>query len=202
MASKGYFPSKDAEVIPWVENFVQVATANAAALGLGTADITALKTKNADYSGKLNASLAKQAEAQSAIEAKNQYKDAIEDTVRAMVRQVQAKPGVPDSLKAQLKISIPSPTPAPTEPVAPKDLTVEMSSGGTCLLKWNRNSNSDRTIFVIETSNSAEKDWVFVCNSTKVSCEVKLSHPLGSNYYRVKAQRGHNVSKESNLVVI
>ena len=53
MASKGYFPSKDAEVIPWVENFVQVATANAAALGLGTADITALKTKNADYSGKL-----------------------------------------------------------------------------------------------------------------------------------------------------
>ena len=35
MASKGYFPSKDAEVIPWVENFVQVATANAAAWGLG-----------------------------------------------------------------------------------------------------------------------------------------------------------------------
>lgn len=51
-------------------------------MGLGTADITALKTKNADYSGKLNASLAKQAEAQSTVKLKNQYKDAIEDTVQ------------------------------------------------------------------------------------------------------------------------
>ena len=202
MTNRDYFPKKEGEVVPWIENFVQVATANATALGLGTVDITALKTMNGDLAGKINAAIAKQSEAKAATEAKNIQMDKTVDTVRSMVRQVQAKPGVPDSLKAQLKISIPSPTPAPTEPVAPKDLTVEMSSGGTCLLKWNRNSNSDRTIFVIETSNSAEKDWVFVCNSTKVSCEVKLSHPLESNYYRVKAQRGHNVSKESNIVVI
>ena len=202
MASKDYFPKKDADVAPWTENFVQVATANAAALGLATTDINALKTKNVDYSLRLNASIAKQAEAQASVEAKNQYKDAVEDAVRILVRQVQAKPGVPDSLKAQLKINVPTPTPSPTDPVAPKDLTVEISSGGMCLLKWNRNSNTDRTIFVIETSNSAEKDWIFACNSTKTNCEVKLIHPLGSNYYRVKAQRGNNVSKESNIVVI
>ena len=202
MASKGYFPAKDGDVVPWTENFVQVASANAAALGLGTVDITALKTKNGEYAGKLNASIAKQAEAKSAVEAKNLYRDAVEDSVRVLVRQVQAKPGVPDSLKAQLGISVPTPTPAPTEPNPPKDLTVEMSSGGTCLLKWGRNSNTDKTFFIIEVSNSSEKDWQMLCNSTKTNCEVKLIHPLGSNYYRVKAQRGNNVSKESNIVVI
>ena len=202
MASKDYFPKKDADVVPWTENFVQVASTNAAALGLATADINALKTKNSDYALKLNASIAKQAEAQSSVEAKNQYKDAVEESVRILVRQVQAKPGVPDSLKAQLKISVPSPSPSPTDPVAPKDLSVEISSGGTCWLKWNRNFNAERTIFIIETSNSAEKDWKFACNSTKTNCEVKLSFPLGSNYYRVKAQRGNSISNESNIVVI
>ena len=202
MASKGYFPSKDAEVIPWVENFVQVATANAAALGLGTADITALKTKNADYSGKLNASLAKQAEAQSAIEAKNQYKDAIEDTVRAMVRQVQAKPGVPDNLKAQLRITIPSPSPTPSVLYPPKDLSAEMTSGGLCLMKWSRNSNSYGTTFIIEASNKTTEKWEMIGTSTKSQYEAKLPNTLGNNLFRVKAQKGTNISEASNVILI
>lgn len=113
MPSKDYIP-KEGEVVPWIEDFVQVASANAATLGLGTTDITALKTMNGDLAGKINAAIAKQSEAKAATEAKNIQMDKTVDTVRSMVRQVQAKPGVPDNLKAQLRITIPSPSPTPS----------------------------------------------------------------------------------------
>ena len=58
MPAQDYIPSKEGDIVPWTENFVQVASANAAALGLGTVDITALKTKNADYATKLNIAIA------------------------------------------------------------------------------------------------------------------------------------------------
>ena len=77
MPAKDYIPTKEGDIVPWTENFVQVASANAAALGLGTVDITALKTKNADYATKLNIAIAKQAESKAATEAKNIQKDSV-----------------------------------------------------------------------------------------------------------------------------
>jgi hypothetical protein len=44
-----YFPSKDAEVIPWVKNFVTVLLANAARWGIAEALITALGTLGMAY---------------------------------------------------------------------------------------------------------------------------------------------------------
>ena len=202
MPSKDYFPSKEGEVVPWIENFVQVATANAAALGLGTVDITALKTMNGDLAGKINAAIAKQSEAKAATEAKNIQMDKTVDTVRSMVRQVQAKPGVPDNLKAQLRITIPSPSPTPSVLYPPKDLSAEMTAGGLCLMKWNRNSNNYSTTFIIEAGNKTTDKWEIIGTSTKSQYEAKLPNTLGSNLFRVKAQKGTNISEASNVILI
>ena len=202
MISKDYFPKKEGEVVPWIENFVQVATANAAALGLGTVDITALKTMNGDLAGKINAAIAKQSEAKAATEAKNIQMDKTVDTVRSMVRQVQAKPGVPDNLKAQLRITIPSPSPAPTMIHPPKDLSAEMTSGGLCLMKWNRNSNNYGTTFIIEASNKTTEKWEMIGTTTKSQYEAKMPDTLGNNLFRVKAQKGTNISEASNVILI
>ena len=202
MTNRDYFPKKEGEVVPWIENFVQVATANAAALGLGTVDITALKTMNGDLAGKINAAIAKQSEAKAATEAKNIQMDKTVDTVRSMVRQVQAKPGVPDNLKAQLRITIPSPSPAPTMIHPPKDLSAEMTAGGLCLMKWNRNSNNYSTTFIIEAGNKTTDKWEIIGTSTKSQYEAKLPNTLGNNLFRVKAQKGTNISEASNVILI
>lgn len=202
MTNRDYFPKKEGEVVPWIENFVQVATANAAALGLGTVDITALKTMNGDLAGKINAAIAKQSEAKAATEAKNIQMDKTVDTVRSMVRQVQAKPGVPDNLKAQLRITIPSPSPTPSVLYPPKDLSAEMTAGGLCLMKWNRNSNSYSTTFIIEAGNKTTDKWEIIGTSTKSQYEAKLPNTLGNNLFRVKAQKGTNISEASNVILI
>ena len=202
MISKDYFPKKEGEVVPWIENFVQVATANAAALGLGTVDITALKTMNGDLAGKINAAIAKQSEAKAATEAKNIQMDKTVDTVRSMVRQVQAKPGVPDNLKAQLRITIPSPSPTPSVLYPPKDLSAEMTAGGLCLMKWNRNSNNYSTTFIIEAGNKTTDKWEIIGTTTKSQYEAKLPNTLGNNLFRVKAQKGTNISEASNVILI
>ena len=202
MISKDYFPKKEGEIVPWIENFVQVATANAAALGLGTVDITALKTMNGDLAGKINAAIAKQSEAKAATEAKNIQMDKTVDTVRSMVRQVQAKPGVPDNLKAQLRITIPSPSPTPSVLYPPKDLSAEMTAGGLCLMKWNRNSNNYSTTFIIEAGNKTTDKWEIIGTSTKSQYEAKLPNTLGNNLFRVKAQKGTNISEASNVILI
>lgn len=201
MPSKDYFPSKEGEIIPWIENFVQVATTNAAALGLATTDISALKTMNGDLATKLNTAIAKQSEAMAATEAKNIAKDKTIDVVRAMVRQVQAKPGVPDNLKSQLRITIPSPAPTPVVVYPPKDLTGEMTAGGLCFLKWGRNSNNYGTTFLIEASTKANEKWELIGTSTKTNYDAKPSAPLGTNLFRVKAQRGTIISEASNTVL-
>ena len=202
MPSKDYFPSKEGDIVPWIENFVQVATANAAALGLGTVDITALKTMNGDLAGKINAAIAKQSEAKAATEAKNIQMDKTVDTVRSMVRQVQAKPGVPDNLKAQLRITIPSPSPTPSVLYPPKDLSAEMTAGGLCLMKWNRNSNNYSTTFIIEAGNKTTEKWEMIGTTTKSQYEAKLPNTLGNNLFRVKAQKGTNISEASNVILI
>ena len=202
MTNRDYFPKKEGEVVPWIENFVQVATANAAALGLGTVDITALKTMNGDLAGKINAAIAKQSEAKAATAAKNIQMDKTVDTVRSMVRQVQAKPGVPDNLKAQLRITIPSPSPTPSVLYPPKDLSAEMTAGGLCLMKWNRNSNNYSTTFIIEAGNKTTDKWEIIGTSTKSQYEAKLPNTLGNNLFRVKAQKGTNISEASNVILI
>ena len=202
MTNRDYFPKKEGEVVPWIENFVQVATAKAAALGLGTVDITALKTMNGDLAGKINAAIAKQSEAKAATEAKNIQMDKTVDTVRSMVRQVQAKPGVPDNLKAQLRITIPSPSPTPSVLYPPKDLSAEMTAGGLCLMKWNRNSNNYSTTFIIEAGNKTTDKWEIIGTSTKSQYEAKLPNTLGNNLFRVKAQRGSFTSSASNVILL
>ena len=202
MTNRDYFPKKEGEVVPWIENFVQVATANAAALGLGTVDITALKTMNGDLAGKINAAIAKQSEAKAATEAKNIQMDKTVDTVRSMVRQVQAKPGVPDNLKAQLRITIPSPSPTPSVLYPPKDLSAEMTAGGLCLMKWNRNSNNYSTTFIIEAGNKTTEKWEMIGTTTKSQYEAKMPDTLGNNLFRVKAQKGTNISEASNVILI
>ncbi len=99
MSASDYMPQKDGDLVPWTENFLAVAITNTEILGLVAGDLTTLTTKKSDYSTGLNNAVAKQAEAKAATDNKNIKRTALKDNIRVLVRQIQAKPGVPDNIK-------------------------------------------------------------------------------------------------------
>lgn len=202
MPAKDYIPSKDGDLVPWTENFIAVANANLAVLGIVATDITSLTTKKTDYSANLNLSTAKQAEAKASTDKKNFSKDSLKDFIRVLARQIQAKPGVPDNIKVQLGLNSSEPSPSPTYPSAPTDLAAEIIAGNTCSLKWNRNTNPQGTIFLIETSINQDKDWRIIGTTTKTTYETPIPEPGQHNYFRVKAQRGDLISDPSNIAAV
>ena len=202
MASRDYLPSKEGDITPWTENFVSVANANLAALGLVATDITTLKTKQVDYATKLNTAIAKQAESKAATEAKNIQKDVLFDNIRLLARQIQARPGVPDNLKAQLGLNTSDSSTTPSNPIPPKDLSAEIVLGGLCNIKWNRNSNPQGTYFLVETSKTLDSEWTIIGTTSKCTFELQPPSAIGHNYFRVRAQRGDIVSEPSSVALV
>ena len=58
----------------------------------------------------------------------------MQDNIRALAKQIQGKPGVPDSLKVQLGIKSANPTPPSPNPVPPIDLSSETIAGSAVSL--------------------------------------------------------------------
>lgn len=202
MANKDYIPRKEGDIIPWTENFIAVANANIVILGLVAADITAVTTKKSDYSTKLNNSIAKQAEAKAAVEAKNSSKDQLVTNIRVLAKQIQARPGVPNNIKEQLGLTVPDPTPTPTLPVPPTELSAKISTTGLANIKWNRNGNVSGTVFLVEFSNNYSTGWRIIGSTTKTTYETPLLEPSGSNFIRVRAQKGEFTSEPSNVIIL
>ncbi len=202
MPVKDYIPSKEGDIVPWTENFITVANANLATLGLVALDITTITTKKTDYSTKLNTSIAKQAEAKAATEAKNTSKSGLVDNIRLLARQIQARPGVPDNLKEQLGLNVPDSSPSPVNPLPPLNLSGNIGTGGLANIKWSRNGNPFGTTFLIESSNNFETGWKIIGTTTKTTYETPIVATSGHNYFRVKAQRGEIISESSNVIII
>lgn len=202
MASRDYIPSKEGDIIPWMENFIAVANANLPALGLVALDITTITGKKTDYSTKLNAATAKQAESKAATEAKNMSKTGLIDNARALARQIQARPGVPDNLKEQLGLNVADPIPTPLIPQQPTEFSATIGAGGLCSMRWNRNGNAQGTVFLIESSQNFSTGWQINATSTKTSYEMQLPFPIGQNYFRIRAQRADLTSEPSNIAVV
>jgi hypothetical protein len=202
MPANDYIPTKDGDLVPWTENFIAVANANLATLGLVATDITALTTKKSDYSTKLNTAIAKQAESKAATDAKNTSKDTLVSNIRLLARQIQVKPGVPDNLRQQLGLNIPDPSPSPSQVYPPVDLSGNIGVAGLASLKWSRNNNTQGTTFLVEYSNNYETGWHIIGTTSKVSYETPLSEMPGRNFFRIKAQRSDAISEPSNIIIL
>ena len=202
MANSDYLPSKEGDLVPWTENFVTVANANLTTIGLTAPDITALRTKQTDFSVGLNNAIAKQSESKSATDNKNIKKSSLTDNIRMLARQIQAKPGVPDNIKMQLGIKNPNNIPAPPVPNIPMDLTLETIAGGIIRLKWGRNGNTQGTIFNIEASSKPDADFVMMDSTTKTTLDTAFRFNTGTTYYRIKAKRNDQSSDPSNVAMV
>lgn len=202
MATSDYLPTKEGDLVPWTENFVTIANANLALIGLVATDITTLRTKQTDFSTGLNNAIAKQAEAKAATDNKNIKKSALTDNIRMLARQIQAKPGVPDNLKVQLGIKNANIPPSPSVPLIPIDLTLETISGGITRLKWGRGGNSQGTIFVVEASEKPDINFIIIDSTTKTTLDTSFNASAVATYFRVRAKKNDQTSDPSNVVMV
>lgn len=197
-----YFPSKDADFIAWLANFLVVANANLVPLGIIAGDLTPISTLQPTYSTNLNDVEAKKAALASAVDTKDATKDSIIDKVRLVVNKIQANPAVTTALKLQLGISPRDGSHYPVSPVPPNELVAELLPDGSIELDWSRNGNSPGTQFVIEYSIPPNTQWILLNVITKTSY-VHSGHPVGLPIqYLVKARKGDETSGPSNIAVV
>jgi hypothetical protein len=121
-----YIPSSDAEFDAWSKNFVDKVVANAAALGVTPAQVTSLQGKQTDWGAKYPTSITKQAESNSAVQAKSDSRSGFEDLIRSTVNIIQSSETVTDADRQTLGITVRSTArtavgPPTTKPIATVD---------------------------------------------------------------------------------
>jgi len=202
MSSTDFLPTREGDLVPWTENFIAVANVNLTVIGLAAGDITTLTTKKSTYSTNLNTAIAKQIESKSATDNKNVARDALKSDIRGLAKQIQAHPGVPDNIKVQLGLKAGSPTPSPSFPIIPNDLSANIGSVGIISLSWNRSGKSQGTIFIIESSTAPDKMFTMIDSTTKTTLDTNFRNPTGPTFFRVRAKKNDQTSDPSNVVVV
>ncbi len=109
-----YIPGADGAFDAWQINFVDYASANAAALGLDPlVDIPPLTAAQGVWATDHPANTAAQAAAQAARQAKDAARGAFEGVIRPLVGRLQASPAVDDTERQLLGITVPDTIPTP-----------------------------------------------------------------------------------------
>ena len=197
-----YIPNKDADLIAWLANFLTVANANLAPLGLIAGDLTPITTLQPTYSTNLLDVEAKKAALAFAVDTKDTTKDSIVQKVRIVVNKIQANPAVTPAMKSQLGISTHEGGHYPVTPVPPAELVAELLPDGSVELDWSRNGNAPGTQFVIEAIIGGAPEWTLLNVVTKTSY-VHTGFPPGLPIkYIVKARRSGETSGPSNIAYI
>lgn len=184
--SKTAFPA-------WFTNFVTVAAANDAVLGLTLGDVTALQTQLTD----LNAAYAARDAAFNAAKGTTQDRDSEIEAAIALTanwaNQWQAQ-GIDSQLIADLGLTVHDTTPTTRPVFVPADMTVTPNATGTNWVRWARNGNAQGIKFDLEVAYDGSDAWTAVTTVTAASYKHQGQTPGRETAYRVRARNGNTVS--------
>lgn len=201
---KSSLPRNDQDLLAWTNNFVTVATANLAALGLTMADLTPLSGGAVDLTANVDTIHSLKAQIAGQYTDKATNKSFIYDSARPLVRRISAMPNIPDSLKTQLGIPVPSGIINRTPPVTPASLLATPHADGFNTLKWHNAGNKPTTQYLVlakpvSTLSAATADdgWTIVGSTTRTAFKHTGVAPGAPMAYRVMAARAGNLSNPS-----
>lgn len=123
---RDYLPRSDSEFRTWAQNFNSFVAANFFALGLTIDESDGIGAVITDFAIAHDLWVSRRAAAQAAREGKDALRQSAEESIRQLVRRLQANPAVTDEHRQNLGITVReierTPTPAPTSrPVATID---------------------------------------------------------------------------------
>lgn len=197
-----YLPANDLALQAWLNNFKTVADANAAALGLSTAELGLLDADVPAFVTSLSTLETRKRALESAVIAKDTQRIATVAVVRGLVKRIQANAAVPDTLKRSLGISVPSSVRTKTAPTTPADVMVQPYASGLNLLRWNKNGNKPTTQYMVECKPAVGGAWQFVGQTTATKFPHTGQTPGQAQMYRAIAQRSGMTSAPSEAVMV
>jgi hypothetical protein len=185
-----------------ITTFKDVAQANASALGLGSADLSAISNAQSGFDAALANHLSLRQLALGATSAKTASRKTTAQVFRKYARIIQAKPGVSAQLKAELGLPLHDDQPTPVIPVPPTDLSSVGFANGENRLRWSRNGNQYNTVFIIEARHNDTDEWTIVGTTTRSRFTHNDQIPGRRMYYRIRARRTTHTTAPSDETVV
>ena len=116
----GFLPSTDAALLAWSNNFSTLISAGAVSFGLTVGQGVAYAALNAAYSVAITA-VDPGVRSKAAVQTKNSARLALKNSARMLARIVEATPGVTNTQKTMLGLTVRStPTPIPVPATQPR----------------------------------------------------------------------------------
>ena len=197
-----FLPRGKNELLAWLGQFNTVARDEREVLGLDEEDIGVLREAQARFAAALDSMETAKGMVKSAAQAELSAEQNISDTVREIVRRVQAKKGVAPALKAQLGINPRTAVRNHAPPVTPTNFLVTGGSNGVNKLNWNRAGNKPNTIFVIEAAAGTAGKFAEVGSTSATRFDHSGQTPGMKITYRVTARRAGMSSLPSGSVTL
>ncbi len=189
---------KDKDVPAYCKNYCTVAENNMAALNLIADQITAMTDITVEYERKLDEVVALENALKEGVKGKDLCRSDLETLFKGITANIQLIPGLPDSLRAALNITIKDKIPSPLVPHQPEDLKAEGSPAGVNYLDWKKGDNKSGMVYVIESRSKDEADFRLVDMVTATRYQHKGQTPGKFMIYRIRARKGDNYSIPSN----
>jgi hypothetical protein len=101
-----YLPNSDPAFLTWAANFSSYITVNKSNLPLTDAQVTAVSSELATFNTFYGRHTTAQDAAKSACSTKDDNRDTVENTIRGIVRQLQASPDVTEAQKRAMGITV------------------------------------------------------------------------------------------------
>ena len=108
-----FIPDTEGEFDDFVDNFIPIASANAASVGLSPAQTAVLQDKGTNWTSAANDYNAQKTAVEAAATVKQTARAALTAEIRTLTTQIQAFPGTSDDMRRQLRINIAKETRTP-----------------------------------------------------------------------------------------
>ncbi|MCE9559882.1 MAG: fibronectin type III domain-containing protein [Armatimonadetes bacterium] len=136
-----------------------------------------------------------------AVAAKNDARTRAEQTFSKYMQVSYAVPSVTNETLTGIGLDAKTtgPTPQPLHP--PRNLTAAPRETGFVALRWQRNGNTNSTIYAIE-AQLGDGPWKLITSTTRTRIEIRGFEPGVQVSFRVVAEKSGKQSEPSNEFVI
>jgi hypothetical protein len=194
-------PQSDLQKVEFMEAHLALWTTNATAIGLTSAQVTAMSTATTAARTGFNGQQSAKAAAKAATANFHNLVRTMSDLSSDAIKAIKLKAAQTNDPNVFVLANIPAPSPpSPTPPPKPPtDLVADPNADGTISLRW-QGSVANATFFSVWRKLGSSTTWTNVGSTalkTFVDAAVPTSPIPASIVYAVRAQRGSIISDPS-----
>ncbi len=200
-------PNSDIQQIQFCEDHIDVWTTNATAIGLTTAQVSALSSATNKARGSYNTAQTVRLASKAATANFHGDTGEMRENVRDLITLIKAKAETTNNPSVYTLAQIPppaAPSPLPV-PSAPTDFTVNLETDGSLTLRWKCQTNGTATgiFYQVQRKFTGESQYINIGGApTKEFNDNTVPAGSGGVYYRVTGYRGTRAGAPSSQLFV